>query len=67
MESVESANTACPGISSLAELLFVILSILHMPLEDVLPLPTNVAEAPKISGTIDVHMVETSFNFNGVC
>ena len=40
---------------------------LYMPLEDVLPEPTNIADAPKMSGTLGVHMVERSFNLNGVC
>ena len=36
-------------------------------MEDVLPEPASVAEAPMISGTLGAQMVKRSFNLNPVC
>ena len=38
-----------------------------MPLEEVLIEPESVSKAPKIPGTLEVHMVRRSFSSDGVC
>ena len=40
---------------------------LYMPLEELLTEPKSVSKAPKILGTLEVHMIRRTFNSDGVC
>ena len=40
---------------------------LYMPLEKVLTEPESVSKAPKIPGTLEVHMIRRTFSSDDVC